>query len=91
MPACQTSLRAPGTKDQVALVPSDLEQGKYCVTGRTYLNLSEETQMFPEDLREAGRPQACCLSPYSLLPFTSATPGYAPLPQQKQFQSCPPT
>ena len=53
-----------GTRHQLALVLSYPEQGKYCVTGMAYLNLSEENPMFPEGLREAGRPQACCLSSY---------------------------
>lgn len=81
-----------GTRHQLALVLSDPEQGKYCVTGMAYLNLSEETPMFPESLREAGRPQACCLSPYHHTPqFASATlASSSPLHQQRQFQSCPP-
>lgn len=63
-----------GTRHQLALVLSYPEQGKYCVTGMAYLNLSEENPMFPEGLREAGRPQACCLSSYHPPPqFASAT------------------
>lgn len=43
-----------GVGHQVALVPSDPEQGKYCVPGRAYLNHSEETKIFLEGLREAS-------------------------------------